>query len=217
MASTGTVGGAPMTLQPDVPVLEHPGPVHPVRIESVPTSAVVVRAPLRPRTRLVDALSQVLTLTGCASASVELMGGTLAHVPHCVPAVCTDGSRAATFSDTRHAATPAQLMTGSATLGFRNGQRFAHCHAAWIDADGSLAGGHLWPETTIGDVPVHAVVYGLRGVTMDSDDDHETRLPVFTPLRDGTSTGETGTGETGTGDPRPPRAGGRAPAPPRGY
>ncbi|MGH3434879.1 MAG: PCC domain-containing protein [Sciscionella sp.] len=85
------------------------------------------------------------------------------------------------YSATKEAHTPAQLITASATLGHRGGERFMHCHGAWLDARGKLRAGHLWPETRVGGVPIYAVIHRLPGVDLHNAVDSETRMPAFTP------------------------------------
>lgn len=161
--------------------LRHPGAVAAERRVTVPTTSTSARVTLPAGERLVDAMAHEIEALGASSGQVELLDGSLSRVSYCVPALCHDGTTAVTFSSTREAVTPARLIAGSATVGFRHGQRFAHCHAAWFDAYGEVRGGHVWPETVIGPGPVHAVVHALGQAELISDTDAETRLPVFTP------------------------------------
>lgn len=161
--------------------LTHPGAVARQRLESVSGGTVTRRASLSPGRRLVDAIDDELTALGVDSAQVELLGGPLARVSYCIPALCSDGSRAAWYSETHEAVTPATIVAGSATVGRRDGERFMHCHAAWYDAHGALRGGHLWPDTVVGATPVEVVVHALDSVALTSGTDDETLMPVFTP------------------------------------
>jgi predicted DNA-binding protein with PD1-like motif len=131
--------------------------------------------------RLIDAIDEELRGLGLDCAQVELLGGPLARVSYCIPALCTDGTRAAWYSETREAVTPAVLIGGSATVGRRDGERFMHCHAAWYDAHGALRGGHLWPDTVVGATPVEVVLHAFDAVALRSGVDDETLMPVFTP------------------------------------
>ncbi|MBM2614698.1 DUF296 domain-containing protein [Actinoplanes sp. LDG1-06] len=161
--------------------LVHPGPALPTRSISVPTRSTPVTLLLTPGETLVSAVSAAAARLGVEAAQVELLGGTLGEVAYCVPAECPDGSTAAWYSATRHARGPVNVIGGSATLGQRDGAVFMHTHAAWMDAAGVLQAGHLWPETTVGPVPVHAVIHPLPGVRSISATDTETHMPVFTP------------------------------------
>lgn len=161
--------------------LVHPGIAHQARLVSVPTGTVVERVSLAPGRRLVDALDEELDRLGLDSAQVELLGGPMRRVSYCFPALSTDGSTAAWYSETHEADVPAELVGGSATLGRREGARFMHAHAGWFDAFGQLRGGHLWPDTVVGATPVEAVVHAFDRAAMTSGTDEETRMPVFTP------------------------------------
>lgn len=169
-----------MTTSVPVTMLQHPGPVHPNRRQSVAVQSTAVHAMLRPGVRLIDALSEAVDRCGSDCVQIELMGGTFDSISYCVPA-CGTGARPVVYSESREAAVPAQLLTASATFGYRDGERFMHCHAMWIDAHGEIRAGHLWPPSLLGSVPVHAVLHTLPGATMVSENDRETLMPTFTP------------------------------------
>ncbi len=170
-----------MTTPTRLAPLVHPGPTGTPRIVSVATGVVVERVSLAPGRRLVDAIDDELVRLGLDSAQVDLVGGPLARVSYCFPALSPDGSTAAWYSDTHEAGAPADLVRGSATVGRRDGERFMHCHAAWFDRSGRLHGGHLWPDTVVGATPLEVVVHAFDAVDLTSGTDDETRMPVFTP------------------------------------
>ncbi|GAB3713579.1 PCC domain-containing protein [Nocardiopsis nanhaiensis] len=169
------------TEQPRREALDHPGPRAADRLTSVSAHTFARRVRLPAGKRLLDALAEVVDAVGCTSAQAEIMGGTLDRVSYSTPDAAASSSSAVGFSPVKEAVAPAQLVTASATLGHREGRRFMHCHAAWLDSEGELHAGHLWPETTVGAVPVHAVVHLLPGVDLVSEEDPETGMPVFTP------------------------------------
>lgn len=173
-------------------LLQHPGPRLMPRVQTVTTRSAALHVTLSPGVRLLDGLAQILEGTDATCAQVEITGGVFDRISYCVPAECPDGSVVCTFSETREARTPAQLLAGSVTVGFRDGERFMHCHAMWLDAEGQIRGGHLWPETVVGGVPVHAVVHPLPGVTTVNARDPETCMPVFTPHSDAQRSDESG-------------------------
>lgn len=169
---------SPLQVRP----LAHPGPRQARRRESVPTTTSTVYTTLPPRALLCDALAEAVDQHGVKGAQIEIMGGTLARISYCTPDTST-GEAALSYSPTREAAAPAHLITASVTLGHRDGERFAHCHAAWFDARGQLQAGHLWPATSTGPTPIHAAVHLLPDVAPRSTIDSETGMPVFTPYR----------------------------------
>jgi predicted DNA-binding protein with PD1-like motif len=171
--------------------LVHPGPRAEQRRTSVPVRSHPVFVSLPPGRRLVDSLDSVLADLGVTSAQVELLDGTFSRLSYCYPALPGDRPAAVWFSATVEARVPARLLAGSMTVGTRDGERYFHCHAAWIDAAGELRGGHVWPETVVGPGPMHVLVHALDGVDSRSAVDAETTLPVFTPhARPRTAPGE---------------------------
>lgn len=162
--------------------LTHPGPAPAERIVSVPTLVDVVRTSLPPGAVLTEAIGAVLDEAGGAAASAEISGGTLGTVPYVYPALAAEGEeRAVAFTSPFTSVGPCLLLGGSVTVGHRDGARYTHTHATWIEAVGTTRGGHLLPEATVGDVPVDLVLRVLRDARFISTDDPETRMPAFTP------------------------------------
>jgi predicted DNA-binding protein with PD1-like motif len=172
-----------MTLTRWTEPLSHPGPPVEVRRRSIATTTTQAHVTLQAGARLIDAMSAEIERLGHACGQVELLDGTFCKISYCFPAVCEDRSVAVTYGGIHEALAPARLAAGSATVGFRDGERFAHCHVTWFDADGVLRGGHLWPDTVIGPEPVRAVIHALADVDMLGAIDGESGLPVFTPHR----------------------------------
>ncbi|MEV5848438.1 DUF296 domain-containing protein [Streptomyces sp. NPDC051985] len=173
--------------------LVHPGTPHPVRRIEAPTTTAAFHTTIPAHTPVIEAFSSVVDRAGHGSAQLELTGGTFERVSYCVPDACPDGETAMRYSTTREAVTPAQLLSGSVTVGHRDGARFTHSHATWLDADGRLRAGHLWPDSVTGAVPISAIVYPLPGVNMINSRDAETWMPTFAP-QTGTVPPASGTG-----------------------
>jgi predicted DNA-binding protein with PD1-like motif len=161
--------------------LIHPGPPAELRRTSIATTSIQSQVTLPAGARLLDAMAAEIERLDCGSGQVELLDGTFSKVSYCFPALCLDGTVAVTYGGVHEARAPARLVAGSATVGFRDGERFAHAHVTWFDGDGVLRGGHLWPDTVIGPEPVRAVFHALTDVDMISETDAESGLPVFTP------------------------------------
>jgi predicted DNA-binding protein with PD1-like motif len=159
--------------------LDHPGPLTQPRIVSVVTTPVAAMEHLAPSGTLAAELFRILADLNLTSGMAELIGGSLSSISYCVPARGDDG-REVSYSEKRHQ-TLGQLIFGAATLGLRDGEQWMHSHCAWLTPEGRLQAGHLWPETGVGTPPPLAVVHGLPGVDLQSTDDPETLLPVFTP------------------------------------
>lgn len=161
--------------------LVHAGPAPEERIASVPSEVVVVRGELPTGALLLDALWDLMEPTDALAAAVELGSGTFAHLPYVFPAIGSDPERPMSFTEDHLAPGPAMVLSGSATVGRRDGVDFAHTHATWLDARGQLRGGHLLPDARVGEVPIEVVLRVLLDVEQLSDDDPETGLPAFTP------------------------------------
>ncbi len=177
---------APSMLSP----VKHPGPRVEPRLIAVPTRTRSVWASLSPGRRLIDALDELLAASDATSAQVELMSGALSQVTYCYPAIGAAEDQPIHYSATQSATGPVNVVGGGATVGFRDGERFVHCHAAWFDAAGELLGGHLLPETWIGNSGLTVVAHTLDDAVQHSAVDPESRLPVFTPMAASTDAGQ---------------------------
>jgi predicted DNA-binding protein with PD1-like motif len=166
---------------PRLEPVAHPGPRVTPRLISVPTSTRAIWAVLPAGRRLIDALNELLEDAGVRCAQVEILSGNLSEVAYCYPAIGEAPDQPIWYSPEQAAEGPVSLVGGGATVGFRNGARFLHAHAAWFDANGHLRGGHLMPETRIGATGVTVVARTLDDAALTSADDPESRLPVFTP------------------------------------
>jgi predicted DNA-binding protein with PD1-like motif len=160
-------------------LLRHPGPVDPQRVEAHRANALRRIQDLTPGLSILDALWEPLEQTGRTAGKAEFVSGTFDRLRYCIPAPCPDGSRVATFSEPFETSIPVTVVMASATLGLREGHKWMHCHAVWVDDDGTLRSGHLLPETTIGAPPPRAIVDALAGVRLESAPDAETNLPIF--------------------------------------
>lgn len=160
--------------------LIHPGPALKQRIISVPTLSRGVVTRLTPGLTVLDHLAETLHDMGTDSGFAELYAGSLEPVNYCVPTAGDGVLRMVGFSASRRSG-HGDLISGSATIGLRDGRPFMHCHSFWTDPRKRRLGGHLWPETTAGLSAPYAAVYGIFGGAWTSADDPETNMPVFTP------------------------------------
>lgn len=160
--------------------LIHPGPALAPRVVSIPALTRGELTRLTPGRPVLDDLVEVLRRMGTDSGFAELYAGTLGPVHYCVPTAGDGVVRAVGYSEARQTA-HGDLVSGSATIGHRDGQPFMHCHSFWTDPQNRSQAGHLWPGTTAGASAPYAAVYGIFGGTWTSADDPETNMPVFTP------------------------------------
>lgn len=174
--------------------LTHPGPATQPRILAVRARSRGELRTLTPGALLQEELTTLAHELGEGSAYFEIHGGLLEPVSYCTPGPSTE-ERAMSFSSER-GADIAHLVYGSGTVGYRHGAPFVHSHCLWMLPDGSLRGGHLWPETRSGGHAPTALFYGVEGARWVSADDEETRMPVFTAYEEAESMAERPTIET---------------------
>jgi predicted DNA-binding protein with PD1-like motif len=147
----------------------------------------------RSPTALLDLVAGAVEAAGADSGIVELGPVDLPSVSYCFPAY-GDSTHPMLYSATHSGA--GTLLRGTATVGFRRESpgapltRWAHFHVSWTDREGTLRGGHLWPETTAAGPLVQSTVWPLYGITLVNRLDEETQLPVFFPEQNGRSTAD---------------------------
>ncbi|KAM9862765.1 hypothetical protein ACI1US_01340 [Leucobacter sp. BZR 635] len=163
----------------------HPGPVAPERIVAVPVWTRSTICELLGGLPLTDQLHRALSELGADSGFAEIHGGEYAPLSYCIPDVAT-AEHAMSFSETRQR-DRVHLLYGSVTLGVRDGAAFMHSHSMWQTPTGAVEGGHLWPETKVGDPAPVAVVTAIYGAQWRNAPDIETGLPVFTPVEQRTT------------------------------
>lgn len=174
----------------------HPGPVAPVRIVAVPVRTQSTVCELRGGLALADQLHGALADMGADSGFAEIHRGEYAPLSYCIPDVAT-AEHAMSFSETRER-DRVHLIFGSVTLGVRDGAAFMHSHSMWQTPSGKLEGGHLWPETRVGNHAPVAVVTAIYGAQWRNAPDNETGLPVFTPVEQREAMEESGTARADT-------------------
>ncbi len=162
--------------------LAQPGPALLPRVESVPGHARHLAFTLEPGLSLQEAVIRPLRAAGLASAMLELEGGALAPFAYVLPALSPDPGHAAWYSDTHAPAGGARLERACATLGLRDGQPSLHCHAIWVEADGTRRAGHVLAERSILAAPIAARAWGLSGVAFQAAPDAETNFTLFRPV-----------------------------------
>lgn len=161
------------------PRLRHPGPRGWPRVKTQRSRVVGTMEALYPGEPLTAELIRITAALGVGGGYAEVFSGTLTPVHYCVPDA-GDERRLVSYSPTRIRGS-AGLLYGSATIGTRDGEPFVHGHFSWLEPDGLIRGGHIWPETRIGDPAPVAAVFGLLDAGWISADDPETGMPAFEP------------------------------------
>lgn len=162
----------------------HPGPRATAR-------AVAARASLRPivgvlpagRT-VMAAVGQLFAAQGCKGGVLWLDGAVCDPMRFVLPAPSADGIHAAWYSDTHAPDGPVAIGHATATVGWKDGAPFLHCHGTW---GGTM--GHLLPLDSVlaADAPVAGI--GAPDAWFEALPDAETAFTLFTPRGGGTGTG----------------------------
>lgn len=163
--------------------IQHPGnpPIHPVVAVSCLTDSF--NCQIEPGKTLLDSINQVIQKTGMKSGVLRLSGGALGHFCYYMPALSQKSEYAVYFSDRYDVAGVVKLESASVTFGLRDGLPWLHCHAIWVEPDGSRRCGHLIPDINFVVEPIQADLTVLDGATFTVSPDAETNFSLFTPFR----------------------------------
>lgn len=154
----------------------HPGP-------RATDRAVAVRTALRPVSGMLEAgrtvmagVARLFAAAGCKGGVVWLDGVTCEPMRFVLPAPATDGLHAAWYSGTHAPDGPVTIDRATATVGWKDGAPFLHCHGTW---GGTM--GHLLPLDSVlaGDARVRGL--GAPDAWFDGLPDAETAFTLFTP------------------------------------
>lgn len=157
--------------------IRHPGPAQARRVLSAHGRASSTRVRLRAGLTLIEAVAEAVDTVGCDSAMLILDGVMLAPCHYVMPDRSRDGSHAAWYSEP-HEQPTARLHRATATVGYRDGARWLHCHAEWGD-DGRPRMGHLLPDETIVAEEAEVVCHGFVGGRFEVEEDPETAFSIF--------------------------------------
>jgi predicted DNA-binding protein with PD1-like motif len=157
----------------------HPGNVAAERVQVLPTAVHQVELTLAPGHSLLEALADALAPYGASSAVLSLEGGAFFPFAYVMPATSKTPDHAVYYSERFDALGPVRLEFAAVTYGQRDGQPWLHCHATWIDADGSSRCGHVLPDAAIITEPLRASVCILDGAEFHVRPDAETNFSLF--------------------------------------
>ena len=163
----------------------HPGPVHPVRIESLEGRGRTLAFALEPGLTLNEAIARPLVAAGLEAAAVTLRGVTLGPMVYVLPAPARSAGRLAAYSEPYPVPGATRIEVANASFGRRDGEPFVHCHAAWTGADGRRLVGHVLPHETVvvaSPPPSAARAWGLAEVGLRTLPDPETEFTLFQPV-----------------------------------
>ncbi len=161
-----------------------PGLVSAERCAAIAVGSVPIAATLPAGSLLLDALHGLLAGEhDCAC--LTLSGGGLGPFAYVMPARSPDADHAAFYSGMFRPSGETRLEVATVTVGFRNGQRFFHCHGFWTEADGRRGCGHMLPEETVIASPIEVHGAGIVGARFEVHPDAETGFSLLVPKATG--------------------------------
>jgi predicted DNA-binding protein with PD1-like motif len=162
--------------------LRHPGPVEPVRLETmVEASGRAVRIALPAGSSILEGVTGSLASLGITSGTMTLLGGGVRDLHYVLAVPDPTGGRAVAFTDVIDAV-DATLVTGGGTIGLDPaGQPLLHCHALFGGAGREAFGGHLMVDRTIVGEGTVALVHGFRNIAVAVQPEPEINAPIFRP------------------------------------
>jgi predicted DNA-binding protein with PD1-like motif len=141
----------------------------------------VLRFALPAGATLNEAVKGPMAEAGFQSGTVTFRGTALDPFRYVMPGPADDASHVAYFSAPRAPAGVSWIEQANATFGWADGKASIHCHAVWIEADGSRRGGHILPHETYVSQAGAAEGWGFRAVRVDALPDAETNFTLFQP------------------------------------
>lgn len=160
----------------------HPGKPNSRSIQAMPGVVEHRFAVLQPGRTLLQSMVEALSAFQTESAVLRLKNGSFEPFCYVMPALSKSPDHAVYFSQKYDVAGKVRLETASVTYGVRDAKPWLHCHAVWVEPDGSRRCGHLLPEDIVVAEPIDAQVSVLRDVAFSVEPDSETNFSLFVPV-----------------------------------
>lgn len=154
----------------------HPGPRAAQRRAAVAARLQRLSGVLAAGRTVGAAVAELFAAADCKGGMVWLDGARCDPLRFVWPAVSADGFHAAWYSGTHAPLGPVTIERATATVGWKDGAPFLHCHGSWA---GTM--GHLLPAETV--LAADATVCGLGAADawFEALADSETAFTLFTP------------------------------------
>ncbi|MEA2769121.1 MAG: hypothetical protein QOD93_2083, partial [Acetobacteraceae bacterium] len=162
-------------------LLRQPGPTHPSRIDSFRGDLSTLHFDLHPGQTLNQAITAPLVDAGFQSGTVTFKGTALNPFRYVMPGPADNASHVAYFTAPRAPPGTTRIEQANATFGWADGKPYIHCHATWIEPDGTRRGGHILPHETIVAEPGEATAWAFHTIRIDTQPDPETNFTLFQP------------------------------------
>ncbi len=158
----------------------HPGPRAEGRMQARAARLRPVAGLLPKGASVMQAVGDLFASHGCRGGVLLLGGVTCAPMRYVLPALSSDGIHAAWYSATHAPGGEWRITSATASVGWREGAPFLHCHGIWTDGR-VTAMGHLLAHDSIiaHDYPVSGL--GAAGTWFEALPDVETAFTLFTP------------------------------------
>lgn len=158
----------------------HPGPRLAERAQAVRTTLHPVRGVLPAGKTVMQAVGDLFAASGCRGGVLALDGIACDPLRYVLPALSTDGLHAAWYSETQAPDGPLAVDRATATVGWRDGAPFLHCHGVWTQR-GVPRMGHLLPVESVLAADARVTGLGSRDAWFEGLPDPETAFTLFTP------------------------------------
>ena len=132
----------------------------------------------RLQTTVMAGVARLFAEAGCPGGVVFLDGVTCDPMRYVLPALSSDASHAAWYSDTFAPEWPVRIEAATASVGQRDGAAFLHCHGIWGTGE-SKTMGHLLPLDSLVAEDAGVSGIGARDAWFDSRPDAETNFTLF--------------------------------------
>lgn len=163
--------------------IRHSGPVDEDRVAVVAGRGHSFTCRLQPGLTLHDAVTRALAERDIASAALTFQDAVFEPLVYYLPLVVESGPPPRFSYSPPHTATgDGRVAIGNVTHGWRDGEPFVHCHAAWQEADREWRAGHVVPTESVLAEPVDVTGWTVPGARMLSDHDAETGYTLFRPV-----------------------------------
>lgn len=168
--------------------LVHPGPPAPDRRQAVRATLRPVAGTLPAGATVMAGVGELFAAQGCRGGIAWLDGLICNPFRYVLPALATDDLHAAYYSETHAPDGPVRIGPSTASVGWRDGAPFLHCHGTWTGGMGT-AMGHLLPFDSV--VAEDCAVRGIGSpdAWFEAVADAETNFTLFAAAGGGTGDG----------------------------
>ena len=158
--------------------LAHPGPRVADRRQAVGAMLRPISGRLETGRTVMAEVGRLFAENGCKGGVLWLEGLVCDPMRFVLPAYATDGEHAAFYSETHAPEGPVTLGASTASVGWRDGAPFLHCHGQWSGGFGT-AMGHLLPFNSVVRESAEVQGIGSPDAWFEARADAETNFTLF--------------------------------------